>query len=57
MMSNKSGHMKGFQSVLNFTFLPENEILQYMLRMAGKHSTFFVQKGSTCYDKGLRVAK
>ena len=29
----------------------------HFLQMAGKHSTFFLHKDSTCYDKWLRVSK
>ena len=40
-----------------FHFLPENEILEHFLQMAGKHSTFSSHKESRCYDKWLRVAE
>ena len=51
------GHMIGCWSILNFTFLPENEILEHFLQMAGKHSNFLSQKDSICYDKWLVVAE
>ena len=37
--------------------MAEDESLKYFLQMAGKHSTFFSHKDSTCYDKWWRVAE
>ena len=49
--------MIGFWSIVNFTFCQKNKNLKCFLQMAGKHSTFFLQKDSRCYDKWLRVDK
>ena len=57
MMSNWSGHMIGFQSILNFTFCLKMRFCHILYKWLVNIPLFFSQKDSTCYCKWLRVAK